>query len=111
MANWVQRYKAMRHLVSQNFHPLFAMPTKIEDWDGAMFVSYDRREAAALVFSGILGGKRHLPLHGLDAKRDYEVCDVATGGRQVRNGSDLLIEGLHVELGPSDARLWRISGQ
>ena len=111
MARWVQWYKAMRHLVSEDFYPLLALPSTIEDWDGGMFVSYDRREAAVFVFSGLLGGRRQLRLHGLDAKRDYEVRDVATDALHICRGSALLSEGLLVELDESDAKLWRLVRQ
>jgi len=73
MARWVNEFKAIRHLVVQDFYQLLPQPLTAEDWDAVQFVSYEGDEAAVFVFAGSTGGKRLIPLQGLSSRHSYIV--------------------------------------
>jgi hypothetical protein len=66
-------------------------------------------EAAFFVFGGERGGRRTVRLQGLMHDREYVVDRRPDGPTQVIPGSEMLADGISVELGPSEGGLWRIA--
>ena len=108
MAQWVEQFKAVRHLYVQDFYQLLPMPTTLDDWDAVEFVSYSGDNAAVFVFAGNQGGQKTIPLQGLDADEDYLLSRLPDGKGDPVRGCELLSKGLAVELGPGQAGLWRV---
>jgi hypothetical protein len=50
--HWAAAFKAIRHLLVQDFHQLTPAPAKADDWDVMSFNAYDGREAVVFAFSG-----------------------------------------------------------
>ena len=98
MAYWVQIYKGIRHLVVQDFYQLLSQPTCARDWDAVQFASYGGDEAVVFVFSGSEGGRRMIPLYGLDPNGGYAL-EWLPGRQQISsNGCELLERGIAADL-------------
>jgi len=109
MARWVGEFKAIRHLLAQDFYQLLPMPTTIEDWDAVQFASYSGDESALFVFSREKGGRKTIVPHGLKREGEYTLNRRPDGSPQAVPGLELLERGFPVELGPNEAGLWRIA--
>ena len=109
MARWVDEFKAVRHLMVQDFYQLLPIPTTAEDWDAAEFVSYSGDEAAVFVFAGDGGGRTTICLRGLKQDAQYEVTRRPKGRPRSVPGATLLTRGLSARLGPNEGGLWRIA--
>lgn len=109
MARWVSEFKAIRHLLVQDFYQLLPIPTTIEDWDAVQFVSYSGDEAALFVFAGEIGGRKTICLRGLRHDGKYLVSQRPNGQPLSLCGSDMLTKGLYVEVGSNEGGLWRIT--
>ena len=110
-ALWVAEFKAIRHLLVQDFYQLLPIPTTSDDWDAVQFVSYDGDDAALFVFAGQRGGRVTLPLRGLRRQAGYDVSRRLDGVLSRTGGSDLTESGLSVQLGPDEGCLWRITAE
>jgi len=109
MAAWVAVFKAIRHLLVQDFYQLLSQPQTVEDWDAVQFVSYAGDEAVVFAFAGARAGKMSLPLRGLQRNRQYRVTRMPTNKSQEVSGKALLETGLPVALQPDQGGLWRIT--
>jgi alpha-galactosidase len=110
MAIWVQVFKAIRHLLVQDFYQLLATPATAEDWDAVQFVSWSGDEAVLFVFSGCNGGTCKPRLRALDTDLTYSVSRMHGGSITTHTGADLMTGGLTVEIAGDEAGLWRIIG-
>jgi len=108
MARWVGEFKAIRHLLVQDFYQLLPMPTGIEDWDALEFAGYGGDEAALFVFAGSGGGRRKVPLKGLRDDQEYLVSRRPGGARRRVAGATLQAKGLALTLDPNEGDLWHI---
>lgn len=108
MVSWVSEFKAVRHLMVQDFYQLLPIPTTAEDWDALQFVSYVGDEAALFVYAGVSGGRRTIRLQGLNRDRTYAVGRRPDGESVSISGSQLMDSGLEIELGPNKAGMWRV---
>jgi len=109
MSFWVAEFKAIRYLLVQNFYQLLPIPTTIEDWDAVEFVSYSGNEAVLFVFARENGGRKVIRLQGLRHNREYFVKHQPDGHLCPFSGSEMLIKGFSVKLGPNEGVLWRIT--
>lgn len=110
MAGWVQEFKAIRHLLVQDFYQLLPTPATAHDWDAVQFVSWSRNEAVVFVFAGCADGLSKLPLKGLDADRTYGVSRGPDGPVSTHRGADLMRGGLMIEMKHEEAGIWKITG-
>jgi len=108
MAQWVREFKAIRHLMVQDFYQLLPTPQTAEDWDAVEFASHDGDEAVLFVYTGAVGGSRHVALHGLEPMQRYTVTRRPEGAAVSVTGAQLMEAGLPVDLGPFDAGLWSL---
>ena len=109
MAQWVEQFKAVRHLYVQDFYQLLPIPSTLEDWDAVEFVSYSGDDAVVFIFAGIGGGQKITRLHGLIPDRNYEVHRAPDGPAYIVRGLQLLEQGLVAELDSCQAGLWRVN--
>ncbi|MBD3242573.1 MAG: hypothetical protein GF331_18430 [Chitinivibrionales bacterium] len=105
MARWVRQFKAIRHLLVQDFYQLLPQPATVEDWDAVQFVSYDGDEAVLFVFAGNTAATRTLSLKGLTADSSYAVTLVPDGQTRVVSGAELMSQGVTVALEPFEGAL------
>jgi alpha-galactosidase len=107
MARWSAEFKALRHLMVQDFYQLLPMPTTIDDWDALQFAARDGSEAALFVFAGAEGAAAVKP-RGLTPGAVYEVSQ-RPAGRSVRRAAEPLTrKGLTVKLGRLQSGLWTL---
>lgn len=110
MAGWVQEFKAIRHLLDQDFYQLLPTPATVQDWDAVQFVSWSGDEAVVFVFGGCDDGPSRLPLKGLDADMTYGVSRAPDRPVSTHRGADLMGGGLVIEMAREEAGIWRITG-
>ena len=108
-ARWVAEFKAIRHLLVQDFYQLLPMPTTADEWDAVQFVTYNGNDAVLFVFAGQSGGRQTVRLRGLDPEVSYNVSRLLDGPANRQLGSDLMAAGLSIELSPDEGSLWRIA--
>lgn len=108
MARWTKEFKAIRHLLVQDFYQLLPMPCTAEDADAVQFVSYGGDEAVAFVFAGCTGKTFRLRLRGLDADLNYTVAQSPGDPPKAYSGLDLMEIGIPIALLAKEAGLWRI---
>ena len=110
MARWADQFKAIRHLLVQDFFQLLPLPTSAEAWDAVQFTSYDGDEAALFAFADqVHGGRQMIRLQGLRPENDYRVVRQLDGDAHVVSGENLMVEGLTLELEPNEGGLWMIT--
>ena len=110
MARWVKEFKAVRHLMVQDFYQLLPLPTTIEDWDAVEFVDYWGKEAVLFVFRGAGTINRiNIPLQGLSRNHRYQINLRPEGETCSMDGKELLENGLPVLLEEGGAGLWKIT--
>jgi len=95
----------------QDFYQLLPMPKTADDWDAVQFVSYDGDDAALFVFAGHGSGRETVRLRGLQPDADYSVGRRPQGRPHRTRGSELMAEGLSVDLSPNEGCMWRITAQ
>ena len=103
-------YKAIRHLLVQDFYPLTRQPTSESDWDAVQYVSHDGTESAVFAFrmAGDESEKR-LRLKGLRGGAGYEVKELLEDGAPVVVPPGALQEtGLPVVLARDQGRLFHL---
>lgn len=105
---WVEVFKAIRHLLVQDFYQLLPLPTTADDWDAVEFAARDQSEAVLFAFAGQGGGAQTLHLRGLDPDRAYALHPQPGGRARARRGAELMGRGMRVSLGPGEAGLWRL---
>jgi hypothetical protein len=76
------QFKAVRHLLVQDFYQLLPEPSTVEDWDAVQFVSYAGDEVAVMTFCGIRDGSSRLKLHGRNVEQTYRVRRLQTGQKR-----------------------------
>ncbi|NLF02557.1 MAG: alpha-galactosidase [Anaerolineales bacterium] len=109
VAGWVAQFKAIRHLLVQDFYQLLPMPTTAEDWDAVQFTSVTGDEAAVFVFADLVhGGQRTIRLQALQPERKYQITRPLDGAPWTVRGRELMDDGLAIELAPREGVLWRI---
>lgn len=108
MAMFVQAFKDIRHLTVQDFYQLLPLPATARAWDAVQFNAHDGGDAALFVFAGVDGGCRSIQLKGLRPEATYTVTPLPDGPPADVPGEALLNEGLAVELGRSQGKLWRV---
>jgi alpha-galactosidase len=108
--HWADTFKAIRHLLVQDFHQLTPAPTSGDDWDVTSFNAYDGGEAALFAFSGRKAGEMTIRLRGLQAETVYQI-ECRNDGTVVNlAGAQLMKQGLTVTLEENSAELWRLQG-
>jgi alpha-galactosidase len=105
---WVSQFKAIRHLLIQDFFQLLPQPSTVEDWDAVQFVAHDSSEAVVFVFAGTLGGTRSIVLKGLSDSHIYTVSRAPDGDSQTFTGEQLRTEGVRVTLQSQEGALLRV---
>ena len=108
MGSWVVAFKAIRHLLVQDFYQLLPQPQTAEDWDAVQFVSYSGDEAIVFAFAGCQGGNKGLRLHGLRRDRTYVVTQMLDGESATISGDSLMNGGISVALQQDQGGLWRM---
>ena len=108
MARWVEEFKAVRHLLVQDFYQLLPMPTTVEDWDAVQFAGYGGDEAALFVFAGEGGGRKTIRLRGLKEDGEYLLSRRPRKSSRRISGARLM-KGLPVRLGSNEGALWHIT--
>ena len=108
MARWVAEFKALRHLLVQDFYQLLPTPATAEDWDAVQFVSYSGDQAAIFAFAGSAGGRRSLIPKGLKPDAQYILSRRPDGQDNRSTGKELLSSGITADLHPGQAGLWLI---
>ncbi len=73
MAVWIEQFKAVRHLLVQDFHQLLRQPAVAEDWDALLFTARDQSEALLFVFAGSTPDRKSIRLKGLRQDQRYTV--------------------------------------
>jgi len=106
--HWTDAFKAIRHLLVQDFHQITPAPATADDWDVMSFNAYDGSQAALFAFSGRKAGAATLPLRGLQADARYRIAYVNDGSTTERTGESLMREGLAITLDKNCAGLWII---
>jgi alpha-galactosidase len=109
-SHWAGVFKAIRHLLVQDFHQLTPAPTTGDDWDVMSFNTYDGSEAALFAFSGRKAGEMIIPLRGLQAEAVYRITCQNDGTVAEQSGAQLMKQGLAVTLEKNSAKLWRLHG-
>jgi alpha-galactosidase len=110
MARWVAEFKAIRHLLVQDFYQLLPLPTTAEDWDAIMFVDYAGADAVLFAFADqVRGGEMTLRLQGLRAATGYRLVRRLEGPVLEASGDELMAKGIQLRLQPNESGLWRIS--
>lgn len=111
MGSWVAVFKAIRHLLVQDFHQLLPQPQTAEDWDAVQFLSYSGDEAIVFAFAGCQGGGKTLKLRGLQRKHMYLVTQMLDGASATTSGEALMEGGLLIALEQDQGGLWRIRAE
>lgn len=93
----------------QDFYQLLPVPKTADDWDTVQFVDYDGDDAALFVFAGQGGGRETVRLRGLQPDTNYDIGRRPNGRTHRIQGSELMAEGLTVELSQNEGCLWRIT--
>lgn len=109
--HWTVAFKAIRHLMVQDFHQLTPAPTSGDDWDVMSFNAYDGSEAVLFAFSGRTAGSLYAPLRGLDAGSTYEVRCLKEGSSQAFEGEALLRPGFAITLPANAGGAWHFTGK
>ena len=109
MASWVAIFKAIRHLLVQDFYQLLPQPQTAEDWDAVQFVSYSGDESVVFAFAGNRDDDMVLRLRGLQKGRSYSVTRMPDGVRATVPGENLMNTGLPVALEQAEGGLWRVT--
>ena len=109
MACWVDEFKAIRHLLAQDFYQLLPMPMTIEDWDAVQFVSYSGDASALFIFAGSKGGQKTICPQGLRQDSQYLLSRRPDGEPRSVSSSEMLTKGIPVELGAYEGGLWYIT--
>ena len=110
MARWVEEFKAVRHLMVQDFYQLLPLPTTIEDWDAVEFANYSGEQAVVFAFrgAGTINGM-NIPLRGLSRNHRYQISRRPERETCSVDGKELLENGLSVVLEEGGAGLWKIT--
>jgi hypothetical protein len=89
---WVEKYKAYRHLLVQDFHQLTPAPRTPDDWDVVLWSAYDGSEGlvAAYRYEGAETWRGGWRLGAPQA--DYEVVNLDTGRTITVSGVELIDE-------------------
>ena len=109
MARWVDEFKAVRHLMAQDFYQLLDTPGSTGDWDAVQFVSYNGDEAVVFVFAGDGGGRRSIRPRALANDKEYLIRRRPDGEVRSMTGDELRTQGLRIRLKPNEGGLWRMA--
>lgn len=107
-AYWVQQFKAIRHLVVQDFYQLSDPPTDADAWDVMSFNAYDGSEQALFAFSGRKDDQQTVKLKGLQKDNVYTVTSCFDKQSISTNGQELMTKGITMKLSANSANLWMI---
>jgi alpha-galactosidase len=106
---WVEKYKAYRHLLVQNFYQLTPAPRTPNDWDVALWSAYDGGEGlvAAYRFEGAETWRGAWRLGALET--DYQLVNLDSGETTRVSGVELIERGVEFALPQNSAALlhWR----
>ena len=104
----IEVYKSVRHLLAEDFYPLFPQPQSLRQWDGWQFHDPSTGEGFVLAFRVQSDQGRASPrLRGLDGGRTYAIEDPYSGAHSVLEGRVLLDEGLPFSLHVNGSQLIR----
>ena len=103
----VQVYKSIRHLLKEDFYPLFPQAQTLETWDGWQYHSPKTGEGFAVVFRLRYCDrpKETVWLKGLSETASYRFSDPFSGEGFTVEGGRLLKQGLDMRLPKNGARL------
>jgi len=107
--HWTDAFKAIRHLLVQDFHQLTPAPATGDDWDVMSFNAYDGSEAVLYAFSGRKADAMTVPLRGLNLDQTYRIECLNDGTATTRRGAELVQTGLAMQLPANAAKLWWIA--
>jgi alpha-galactosidase len=101
-------YKQVRHLLKEDFYPLFPQPRSLEEWDGWQFHDPRTQEGVVMAFRmhGPEGSRRPY-LRALEPGQQYRFEDPYSGVTRLESGRALLENGLHFVLEPNSASILR----
>jgi len=102
---WVEKYKAYRHLLVQNFYQLTPAPRTPNDWDVALWSAYDGGEGlvAAYRFEGAETWRGAWRLGALAT--DYQLVNLDSGETTRVSGVELIERGVEFALPQNSAAL------
>jgi alpha-galactosidase len=106
--HWTDAFKAIRHLLVQDFHQLTPAPATADEWDVMSFNAYVGSEAALFAFSGRKAGEKTVRLRGLAARKTYRVTCLNNGKSTEATGETLMRAGLALQLSANEGRLWHV---
>jgi len=87
----IENYKSVRHLIQENFYPLFH-PGSLEEYDGWQFHNPETGEGFFMVFRcHAKNDKKELFLPGLTKGISYKIVDFDTGEKKKVYGGKLFI--------------------
>jgi alpha-galactosidase len=106
----VDVYKSIRHLLKEDFYPLFPQPQTMKEWDGWQFHNPKTGEGFILAFRvESPQAAANLKLKKLQTGRRYVLQDPYHGTQQVVDGRALMETGLPVKLDLRGTTLWKYS--
>ncbi len=103
----IEVYKSIRHLLREDYYPLFPQPRAMTDWDGWQFHAPDSGEGFVQVFR--MRGKGatvRVRLMALKPNKAYVLENPYTGDVMEILGEQLMDKGIEVETGENTAVLW-----
>ncbi len=108
MAGWLREFKAIRHLLVQDFYQILPIPTTADDLDILQFVSRSGDESVVFGFAGCHGATSKPRLRGLNPDIIYAVSRMRDGAVTTHAGAELMEGSLVIEMAHEQAGMWRI---
>jgi len=104
--HWIGVYKKIRHLLVKDYYRLLVQPQSEADWDAGQFCD-GTYEGVVFVFryAGATD-RQNLFLRALDFGASYIFCDEKNGQEQIYQGTELINQGVLVNLPPNSAKLY-----
>ncbi|HEX9997449.1 MAG TPA: glycoside hydrolase family 36 protein [Abditibacterium sp.] len=106
---WVEKYKAFRHLLVQDFYQLTPAPRTPDDWDVVLWSAYDNSEGlvAAYRYEGDESWRGGWRLD--ESQTDYQVVNLGSGETTTVSGAELIERGVEFTLPTNGEALlhWR----
>jgi alpha-galactosidase len=104
----IEVYKSVRHLLKEDFYPLFPQPGSMKAWDGWQFHDPKSGEGFVLAFRvESPDGNANLRFRKLEPGRRYSLQDPYSGKEQVVEGRTLMQVGFPVKLDLHGTTLWK----
>lgn len=104
----IEVYKSIRHLLNEDFYPLFRAPRHVESWDGWQFNNPNTGEGFVLGFRMESPDETMRPiLRGLEPSAEYVLNDPYHNEEWIVRGRELAESGLPFTLPMNSSRLIR----